>query len=69
MRSDMFQCEPLKEHPQLSPKTMASHNVGPPNYKLVHISPRNTIVMSSYLNGGLEHEFYFPIYWEVHHPN
>jgi hypothetical protein len=22
-----------------------------------------------YLVGGLEHEFYFSIYWEVHHPN
>ena len=22
-----------------------------------------------YLVGGLEHEFYFPIYWECHHPN
>ena len=21
------------------------------------------------LVGGLEHEFYFPIYWEFHHPN
>jgi len=21
------------------------------------------------LVGGLEHEFYFPIYWECHHPN
>ena len=23
----------------------------------------------SHLVGGLEHEFYFPIYWEFHHPN
>ena len=22
-----------------------------------------------FLVGGLEHEFYFPIYWEFHHPN
>ena len=21
------------------------------------------------LVGGLEHEFYFPIYWDFHHPN
>ena len=21
------------------------------------------------LVGGLEHDFYFPIYWEFHHPN
>ena len=21
------------------------------------------------LTGGLEHEFYFSIYWEFHHPN
>ena len=24
---------------------------------------------SPYLVGGLEHEFYFSIYWEFHHPN
>ena len=23
----------------------------------------------NYLVGGLEHQFYFPIYWECHHPN
>ena len=23
----------------------------------------------TYLVGGLEHEFYFSIYWEFHHPN
>ena len=23
----------------------------------------------SWLVGGLEHQFYFPIYWELHHPN
>ena len=22
-----------------------------------------------YLVGGLEHDFYFSIYWECHHPN
>ena len=22
-----------------------------------------------YLVGGVEHEFYFSIYWECHHPN
>ena len=22
-----------------------------------------------HLFGGLEHELYFPIYWEFHHPN
>ena len=24
---------------------------------------------ANYLVGGLEHQFYFPIYWEFHHPN
>ena len=25
--------------------------------------------MTIYLVGGLEHDFYFSIYWECHHPN
>ena len=25
--------------------------------------------IGAWLVGGLEHEFYFPIYWEFHHPN
>jgi hypothetical protein len=27
------------------------------------------ILNGTYLIGGLEHEFYFSIYWECHHPN
>jgi hypothetical protein len=27
------------------------------------------IISFLYLIGGLEHEFYFSIYWECHHPN
>ena len=27
------------------------------------------IYIYTYLVGGLEHEFYFSIYWEVHNPN
>ena len=31
---------------------------------------RHSVVISTYhLVGGLEHQFYFPIYWECHHPN
>ena len=27
------------------------------------------LMCGTYLVGGLEHQFYFPIYWECHHPN
>ena len=27
------------------------------------------IIIRKWLVGGLEHQFYFPIYWECHHPN
>ena len=27
------------------------------------------VIGHGYLVGGLEHQFYFPIYWESHHPN
>jgi len=26
-------------------------------------------LLNGYLIGGLEHEFYFSIYWECHHPH
>ena len=31
--------------------------------------PEIYIIIYIYLVGGLEHEFYFSIYWEFHHPN
>ena len=39
------------------------HPRGPPN------SHGNMIYIYAYLVGGLEHEFYFSIDWEFHHPN
>ena len=36
-------------------------------YRMVHMVPLRALLYG--LVAGLEHEFYFPIYWEVHHPN
>ena len=35
-----------------------------------HIAPCDFVQrLRGFVVGGLEHEFYFPIYWECHHPN
>ena len=36
--------------------------------RLMDFQRRVMMVTQSQLVGGLEHEFYFPIYWEFHHP-
>ena len=33
------------------------------------LATNSLLSLSRYPVGGLEHEFYFSIYWECHHPN
>ena len=37
-------------------------------YIYIH-TPIIVTIHITYLVGGLEHGFHFPIYWECHHPN
>ena len=41
------------------------------SYSILSLATMGTqlILNGTYLIGGLEHEFYFSIYWECHHPN
>jgi len=37
--------------------------------RVIRMCPGHYILFGKVLVGGLEHEFYFSIYWECHHPN
>ena len=39
------------------------------DHRVFHSFPWFSIIHRYQLIGGLEHEFYFPIYWQVHNPS
>ena len=57
-----------QNHPNIYLKRLTASGIRGENI-VVHTSTANYEPWENYLVGGLEHEIYFSIYWECHHPN